>query len=176
MIERSDIFSTPVWHIKDVPSPLVDELYDAAYKIKENSTEMIDKSNQEGFQSIQYEWKDFYSQGKEYITSVVDNIFKNYEMKGWWYNINPKGSWNTAHAHPGSDFVLIIYLTDSDGLLYLLNPNIHRIYIGDTNQELANPNVKKGEMIIFPGDIVHYVNQNKKETDRICISMNIKLK
>ena len=86
MITRSDIFSTPVWHITDVPSPLVDELYDAAYKIKENSTEMIDKSNQEGFQSIQYEWKDFYPQGKEYITSVVDNIFKN--LYGKTLNLN----------------------------------------------------------------------------------------
>ena len=176
MIERSDIISTPVWHIKDVPSSLLDELYDAAYQIKKSSLEQDDKSNQGGFQSMQYAWEDFYPQGKEYITSVVDNIFKNYEMKGWWYNINPKGSWNTAHAHPGSDFVLILYLTDSDGLLHLLSPTSHRVYIEHVNHSWERPNIKKGEMIIFPGDIIHYVKPNQKDTDRICISMNIRIK
>ena len=173
---RSDIFSTPVWHIKDVPSSLVDELYDAAYQIKKSSLEQDDKSNQGGFQSMQYAWEDFYPQGKEYITSVVDNIFKSFVMKGWWYNINPKGSWNTAHAHPGSDFALILYLTDSDGLLHLLSPTSHRVYIEHVNHSWERPNIKKGEMIIFPGDIIHYVKPNQKDTDRICISMNIRIK
>ena len=34
---------------------------------------------------------------------------------------------------------------------------------------------KKGDVLIFPGDIIHYVMPNTKEKDRVCISMNIKL-
>ena len=88
---------------------------------------------------------------------------------GWWYNINPKGSWNAAHTHRGVDMALIWYLTDSYGTLNLINPS--RIK-GEQNLNL-NPN--KGDIIIFPGDIVHYVMPNPKETDRVCISMNLKL-
>ena len=88
---------------------------------------------------------------------------------GWWYNINPKGSWNAAHIHRGVDLALVWYLTDSYSTLNLINPS--RIK-GEENLNL-NPN--KGDIIIFPADIVHYVMPNPKETDRVCISMNLQL-
>ena len=41
--------------------------------------------------------------------------------------------------------------------------------------EPINPNSKKGDILIFPGDIIHYVMPNPTETDRVCISMNLQL-
>ena len=177
MIVRSDIFSTPVWHIKDIPSPLVDELYEAAYRIKETSTEMVNRSNQGGFQTKQFQWEIFHPQGKEYIKNVIEEIFENYywRISGWWYNINPEGASNIPHVHPAVQYVLIIYLTDCDGLLQLFNPNVSRIHMEDIHLTLASPEVKKGEMIIFPADIIHFVDVNKKKEDRISISMNIQI-
>ena len=177
MIIRSDIFSTPVWHIKDIPSPLVDELYDAAYRIKANTNEMVNRSNQGGFQTKQFEWEAFHPQGKEYIKSILDEIFKIYYWKisGWWYNINPEGASNIPHVHPAVQFVLIIYLTDGDGLLHLFNPNVSRVHMENIHLTTASPEVNKGEMLIFPADIVHYVNINRRKEDRISISMNIQI-
>ena len=77
MIARSDIFSTPVWH-ENFPLPLVDELYDAAYRIKANTTEVANRSNQGGFQTKQFEWEEFHPQAKEYIKSVLEEIFKEH--------------------------------------------------------------------------------------------------
>ena len=36
----------------------------------------------------------------------------------------------------------------------------------DIHLTLASPEVKKGEMIIFPADIIHFVDVNKKKEDR----------
>ena len=174
MIARSDIFSTPVWH-ENFPLPLVDELYDAAYRIKANTTEVANRSNQGGFQTKQFEWEEFHPQAKEYIKSVLEEIFKDYDWRisAWWYNINPEGASNMPHAHPGNQFVLIMYLTDGDGLLQLINPNTTRVNMKGIQDSLASPEVKKGDMLVFPADIMHYVNVNKRKEDRLSISMNI---
>ena len=92
-------------------------------------------------------------------------------ISGWWYNINLKGSWNTPHSHGGSNYALVWYLTDSNGLLKLMNPLSNRI----DNILDKSFNTKKGDILIFPGDIIHYVMPNTKETDRVCISMNLQL-
>ena len=33
----------------------------------------------------------------------------------------------------------------------------------------------KGDILIFPSDIMHFVKPNQKDTDRISISMNLQL-
>ena len=90
-------------------------------------------------------------------------------VSGWWYNINPQGAWNIPHNHGGAHYALVWYLTDSDGLLNFINPS-SRIDSQD-----GSFNAKKGDILIFPADIVHYVMPNTKETDRVCISMNLRL-
>ena len=92
---------------------------------------------------------------------------------GWWYNINPKDSWNVAHNHSGTDLALVWYLTDSYSTLNLMNPN-NRIECIDKSPA-ATIHAKKGDIIIFPGDIIHYVMPNPKETNRVCIAMNLQL-
>ena len=118
-----------------------------------------------------FEWDSFHPQGIELINKTVDKaIERDFEIIGWWYNINPKGAWNLPHSHGGADYALIWYLTDSDGLLQLMNPHSYRLDCRD-----GSFNTKKGDVLIFPGDIIHYVMPNTKEKDRVCISMNLKL-
>jgi len=177
---RQDIFATPVWHIEGAPQQLVDELYEKVSIIKKKKDLFnLDKhyklhiSNQEGYQTSQFEWQAFHPVGKEYIDKVINDIFINYlaSVSGWWYNINPQGAWNTPHNHGGSNYVLLWYLTDSDGLLKLMNPQSNRI---DSVMDKSF-NTKKGDILIFPADIIHYVMPNTKETDRVSISMNLHL-
>ena len=175
---RYDLFPTPVWYIKGKPQELVDELYQGAYKLKERypSTQ---KTNQGGYQSPSFNWEEFHPQGIEYINNVISKIIaedmkspysKNFKVQ-WWYNINGKGDWNIPHTHPGSDLALVLYLTDSDGLLSLLDPYAHRgLY-----PQIKSMNAKKGDILIFPADLMHYVMPNQRDTDRISISMNLQL-
>ena len=173
---RHDIFPTPVWHIEGAPLKLIDELYQGAYRIKEKY-KSVPKSNQGGYQTPTLEWEMFHPEGKEYINNVVGDIFK-FKVESWWYNINGQGHWNVPHIHAGSDLALVLYVTDSDGLLNLMSPNPMRLldsedYGGEGDHMRVNAN--KGDILIFPSDLVHYVMPNPKEEDRISISMNLQL-
>ena len=168
---KYDIFPTPVWHIEGAPQQLIDELYQGAYRFKkEYSSE--NRSNEGGYQTPILEWEDFHPQGKEYVDSIVGNIFENFKVKEWWYNINGQGHWNLPHTHPNSDYALVFYVTDSDGLLRFMNPQQMRLEVHDAYRSL---NAKKGDILIFPSDLVHYVMPNPREEDRISISMNLQL-
>ena len=169
---RHDLFPTPLWHIEGGPQELIDELYQGAYKFKEKYPSET-KSNQGGYQSPPFSWEDFHPQGILYINSIIGDIIGKFKVTGWWYNINGKGHWNTPHTHPDSDVALVLYLTDSDGLLYLMSPFPQRRI--DKHGDYIRVKAKKGDIIMFPSDIMHYVLPNPKDTDRISISMNLQL-
>ena len=76
---------------------------------------------------------------------------------------------HTSSAH----FALVFYITDSDGLLRFLNPNQMRMY--ETYDQYGSLYAKRGDIIIFPSDLIHYVMPNPREEDRISISMNLQL-
>ena len=170
MTTRHDIFSTPVWHIEGTSQQLIDELTQGAYKFKERyQTE--NKSNQGGYQTTTFDWEEFHPQGIEYIDKVVGDIFK-FKVDGWWYNINGKGQWNTPHTHPGVDLALVLYLTETANLLTFINPFSHRKI---DKSSAYSPKTKKGDILIFPFDVQHFVMPNPREEDRISISMNLQL-
>ena len=68
----------------------------------------------------------------------------------------------------------MFYLTDSDGLLNFVNPFTMRRFELHSEQFIGL-NAKKGDILIFPADLVHYVMPNQREEDRISISMNLQL-
>ena len=169
---RHDLFSTPLWHIEGgAPQQLVDELYQGAYKFKEKYPSET-KSNEGGYQTPSFDWDKFHLQGIEYVNKVVGDIFE-FKVESWWYNINGKGHSNLPHIHPGSDMALVFYLTDSDGLLNLINPFSMRVF--EKEKHYISINAKKGDIVIFPADLIHFVRSNKRDTDRVSISMNLQL-
>ena len=175
---RHDFFSTPVWHIEGAPLELIDELYEGAYKFKEVHKDITKRSNEGGYQTPIILWESFHPEGKNIIEEAIEecdeSVFTNFKVQGWWYNINGKGHWNRPHTHPNCDIAAVIYLTDSDGLLHLMSPFPQR---REDNIRGSHVNVpaQKGDIILFPADIVHYVLPNTREEDRISISMNLHL-
>ena len=169
---RRDLFPTPIWRIEGAPQQLVDELYQGAYKFKEVYTDTPQRSNEGGYQTPNLKWKDFHPQGIEYVNKVVGDIFESFTVQSWWYNINGKGHWNIPHVHPHCDIALILYLTDSDKLLHLMSPFPERKFDKDGH---VSVDANKGDIIMFPSDLLHYVIPNSKEDDRISISMNLQL-
>jgi len=175
---RHDLFPTPVWHIEGAPQIIIDELYQGAYKIKKIYPS-DNRSNEGGYQTPPLEWEIFNPEGKEYITTVVSKIlegeqspfYKNFKVQHWWYNISGKGHWNTPHTHPLATLALVFYLTDSNGLLTFLNPHPQRAI----HPQSVSINAKRGDVVVFPSELYHYVLPNTKEEDRISISMNLQL-
>ena len=171
-MKRHDLFPSPLWHIEGTPQQLIDELYRGSYVFKEKYPSE-NRSNQGGYHSPSLEWDSFHPQGIELINETVDKaIESNFKVTEWWYNINGKGHWNHPHTHPNSDLALVLYLTDGDGLLHLMSPFPQR---RSESGEHISIIAQKGDILIFPADLLHYVMPNQKNTDRISISMNLQL-
>tara|TARA_R100001015_G_C4487529_1_gene66093 strand:+ start:61 stop:600 length:540 start_codon:yes stop_codon:yes gene_type:complete len=177
---RHDLFSTPVWHIEGAPQQLVEELYQGVNQLKEIHPSNR-KTNLGGYQSPPFEWKDFHPKGIEYIERVVGNLigteirtvqsYKSFKVPQWWCNINGKGDWNLPHTHQFVDYALVFYLTDSDKLLNFMNPHPQ----SPGNLHYNSIDAKKGDILIFPADLLHFVLPNERDTNRVCISMNLQL-
>ena len=169
---KHNLFATPLWHIEETPQQLVDELYNGAYHFKEEYPP-ANRSNQGGYQTPNFHWEEFHPQGIEVINKLVyEAIEHEFKVESWWYNINGKGHWNHPHTHPGTDLALVLYLTDTDNLLTFINPFSQRKLNHVTGFQ---PKTKKGDILIFPADLLHYVMPNPREEDRISISMNLQL-
>ena len=173
-MKKYDIFPTPLWHIEGTPQKILDELYQGAYRFKRNYSDNQNKSNDGGYQSPMFGWDKFHPEGTEYINSIVDDILPEVKVNVWWYNINGKGHWNNPHTHADCNFALVWYLTDSDELLHLMSPFPQRLIDKKGELNVSIPAVK-GDILIFPSDIMHFVKPNQKDTDRISISMNLQL-
>ena len=174
---KYEIFPTPVWYINEASQELVDQLYKGAY-VSKNNVKSNHISNYGGYQSPSFSWENFHPQGIEYINKILSDIFDDFRIQSWWYNINSKGDMNKPHVHPASDYALVWYLTDNEDKLVLMNPNqrILPSYKASQKQMHVTPCANKGDILIFPADIIHYVLPNEKEDDRICISMNISIR
>ncbi len=98
-------------------------------------------------------------------------------------NINKKGDYNLPHTHPGIDLACIWYITDNEGLLYLEDPlvntrvKLNYIIQQDPAGRLSRKRIfaSAGDLLIFPGDIVHNVEEHILDTPRISVSFNMVL-
>ena len=186
--KRLDLFATPLWRYDyEGSEDLLKKLKEGAYKCANKlSSEKI--SNQGGYHSKVFNWYEFLPAAQKYINDILNDLLVDKPTNPinieWWFNINKKDDWNTAHVHPYNQLVLIWYLTDSFDKLRLLNPQAHsRAFLDTTikkdnlNPDIPNENVfisaTKGDVVIFPADIFHSVAPHNKDEDRICISMNI---
>ena len=52
---------------------------------------------------------------------------------------------------------------------------IEKVFGIMNNDDDYSPKTKKGDILIFPSDIQHFVMPNQREEDRISISMNLQL-
>ena len=175
-MKKHEIFPTPVWHEEGcISQQLIDELYEGAYQCTEKYPSIDESSNQGGYHSPRFEWKNFHPQGIELIQKVVYTAIENdFNVTSWWYNSSGKGGWNLPHSHAGrgTDLALVLYLTETDDLLTFVNthPTLNDPMVG------YSPHIKKGDILIFPSQLMHFVKQNEREEDRISISMNISIK
>tara|TARA_R100000234_G_C4982003_1_gene171382 strand:- start:629 stop:1183 length:555 start_codon:yes stop_codon:yes gene_type:complete len=183
---RHELFAIPVWHYNGIPEDLINDLHKGAYKFKEKY-ESVTRSNRGGYQTPPLDGKDFHPIGKEFVEKIIYKILEEdewireqskaldhtFKIKHWewWYNINPKGAWNIPHTHPGATLSMVLYLTDTKDLLNFHNPNDALIY-GDT---AFARQTKKGDILIFPSNLLHYVTPNESNEDRITVSINLQL-
>ena len=101
----------------------------------------------------------------------------------YWYNINSTGDYNTQHTHPESIVSGVYYVTvpkDSGNIVFMRSQAefdaLSRIVTEKVSPVIDCSHYRipaEGKMVLFPGYVPHYVEQNKSTDDRISISFNL---
>jgi uncharacterized protein (TIGR02466 family) len=112
-----------------------------------------------------------------------------YEMSmEMWANVSPPASSNQMHAHPGSFWSAVYFVADggkpAESRLVLQDPRFPTTkmtapgleIIDDQKEPMHNRFMIEptpGKLVLFPSWLMHAVEPNAGQTDRISIAMNI---
>lgn len=150
-------------------------------------------SNSGGWQSNNIDFKDEIC-FQELFTEIykrMETILKEFEfddelninLENFWINVNNKGDYNIPHVHPNSLFSGIYYVNaEKDmGKIVFMNPIMAHPYCINSRM-IKNYNTfnsaewsimpNTGLLVIFPSWLLHYVETNRTEENRISIAFN----
>ena len=167
------IFASPFWHIRD---DMPQGALKWALNYKKTHPMAQRRSNRGGYQSMPtHNFDEF--EYKSYIIAVL-RFLPKFTLQNWWVNVNGKGDFNMAHTHSGSDLSLVWYLTDNNNSLTIHNPMSYsrsnlNIALPDINPDNISISAKAGDFLVFPGDVIHSVDQHELDTPRISLSLNM---
>ena len=128
-----------------------------------------------------------FNQHVKFIESCLDKVMEdlsfNYieklKISLMWANVNKTNQWHHGHKHPWSIVSGILYLQGNSGRTWFSRKNPYHIsdmfpcyYESEKAEIIHKHNPKPGTMLIFPSDLIHSVDENKEEQDRITMSFN----
>ena len=188
-----NLFPVPV-HQFDVNgfSEIKDKLIDYAYDCKKKDSKVVSISNRGGWQSEGFEIINEDDILQLFLINCLSNfpfIKESVKLRGYaWININKPGDYNINHVHPTNHLsgVLWIKTPKNCGDIIFDSPYEFQAYqeIDSYVDEFRNSfNIDHsyyftptdGRMLIFPSHLMHEVEENLSNEDRISVSFNIKL-
>jgi uncharacterized protein (TIGR02466 family) len=112
----------------------------------------------------------------------------NFKIDAMWININQKGNYNACHDHPGSILSGVFWVKSSDncGKLTFHSKSSFMEYelIKNIDDDIAKSfnyyeefefTPIEGSLVIFPAHLMHDVEPNDSDEDRISISFNLNI-
>lgn len=168
-----------------------DELISYIYEQKELDSLGVFKSNNGGWQSK--EISDLPMKFQEKLFPVVSSCLNDYlkdhltcSIGNLWLNVNPQGSSNDRHTHPGADLSAVFWVKTSgdSGMIEFENPShfVSFKLIDSIDDDVKDPwncshsmwvKPDEGCVMIFPSYVIHRVMPNEMPEDRISISWNM---
>lgn len=173
-------------YFKLIQPNLIDWIYNY-----QKTTDGVVYSNHGGWQSpSDFYFDDSFSEFSNYIVqnSLMALTHYNLEFKlnNMWININRKGDYNSIHNHPLSliSGVLWIKTPENCGSLIFQSPYsfTQHLLLQNVDSEIVKKqnycseytfNPKEGTMVLFPSDLLHGVEPNESDEDRISIAFNL---
>lgn len=177
-----DIFKIGVYRI-----PLYidnDYLEKSAAELK-NKNQSVNRSNRGGFHSTNLNFKNYeelsekilehgniYAKELNYPEVAHDNI---------WCNINTKGDHNVIHSHPNTRISGVYYVKTPEncGNIIFYSPAFHvllqsNLYTDNEYSALTwHMPAIKGMLYLFPSWLLHTVQPNMSEEERISFAFNL---
>jgi uncharacterized protein (TIGR02466 family) len=106
----------------------------------------------------------------------ADKFDQNIPLIHYWANVNSKGGYNISHNHSGSLLSGVIYLQATETGMIEFQP-INHIYKINHPCWFYNGSMqyhpKDGDILLFPSYLLHWVEPNPADRDRINIAFNI---
>lgn len=112
-----------------------------------------------------------------------DNL--KFKIGTTWINLNQNNNITKPHLHANSLLSGILYVKcNQSGPIVFMNPIVAHQYVIDASiikeyNKFTSADMsvvpEPGKLIIFPSWLVHYVENNLDDTDRISIAFNIKI-
>ena len=173
------------------------ELEKYIYKLYEEDSKGVDRSNRGGWHSKTFELNDKNSIQLKFALELQKYILKTFTNLGWktenqniriremWAIINKKDDFNVVHTHPNSLLSAAYYVKapNNCGRFQIEDLNIVKRHASplianqnELNMNVAGLEVTEGDLLIFPGYLPHKVARNETDDDRIVISFNVDIK
>ena len=174
-----------------------EELSNFIYKLYEEDSKGVDRSNRGGWHSKTFELNDKNSIQLKFALELQKYILKTFTNLGWktenqniriremWAIINKKDDFNVIHTHPNTYLSAAYYVKapKNCGKFIVENPNIAKrhsfppiAHRNELNLFLNGLDINEGDLLLFPGYLPHKVGKNEADEDRIVISFNVDLK
>ena len=171
-----------------------DKLIDYAYNFKKQNLVGVNHSNIGGWQSPAIPQDSNLHKDdllKNFLVDCLSDlpfIDRSYTFNfDAWININENGNFNMPHTHPKCHLsgVLWVKIPENSGNIIFISPYEHVAHVeidelySDEFKKSHNSfsnyflNPTEGYMILFPSHLVHYVDVNKSNEDRISVAFNI---
>ena len=188
------IFPTVIHELKvEKFKSIKNKLVQFVYEQQEEDLDGVRYSNVGGWQSQ----PTYNSQDNILLSTVSETLmpyFKDNVMdmsneiiyEGLWMNINKKGDHNSTHDHPGCHMAGVFWINSPPecGNLEMQNP--HSFSMGNEMMMYTEDFQKKssaypvymfppteGTILLFPASIMHKVESNQSDEDRISSSFNL---
>ena len=177
---------------------IVEDLIDECFQIEQtdkgravtNLGENAYQSNDLYFHDEKYQKLKLYNL-MEIVDSFVQSVYNNIwegkiTLANSWININRKDALNILHHHDKSVLSGCIYLKTPENCgCFTLEKDFQEKFIyqgyGRMKEEVKSQlmfcevvdfTVKEGDILVFPAHVLHHVQPNKSEEERISISFN----
>lgn len=178
-----------------INSVLIENALSNVYEIYDRYPHSINKSNVNG-------WQRHGLHETQLFDSLIQNIFQSFdktmnyvhdkyskkvdEEQGWdislvnlFANINKKGSYHRMHDHYGCDYSGVVYLKTpkNSGDIFLQSPFrspwMTKFSVSTNQAYYKQITPYPGLLLIFPSYILHHVDPNQTDEDRVSMSFNI---
>ena len=174
-----------------------EELSNFIYKLYEEDSKGVDRSNRGGWHSKTFELNDKNSIQLKFALELQKYILKTFTNLGWktenqniriremWAIINKKDDFNVVHTHPNSLLSAAYYVKapNNCGRFQIEDLNMVKRHASplianqnELNMNVAGLEISEGDLLIFPGYLPHKVARNETDDDRIVISFNVDTK
>ena len=98
------------------------------------------------------------------LVAQLTDYFKDYRIHGIWFNVNGPGHRNIMHRH---------YVDSTTAVLYIQVPENSGKVVFQQSRERVSIMPSPGLLLTFPSDIMHGVEENKSQENRISLAFNL---